>query len=103
MELEFVYLPKAEGVLSDEEWTAVEQALLDNPRAGDLVANTGGVRKLRVAFKGRGKRGAARTIYLHVDAQERVYFLLAYPKNVKENISAADKKELRALVAVLKR
>lgn len=103
MELEFVYLRTAEGVLSDEEWQVVERALLDNPRAGDLVAGTGGVRKLRVAFAGRGKSGSARTIYLHVDAQGRVYFLLAYAKNLQETISAAEKRILRALVADLKR
>jgi hypothetical protein len=102
MELEFVYLPKAEGVLSDEEWGIVEQTLLDDPQAGDLVAHTGGVRKLRVAFKGRGKSGSARTIYLHVDEQERVYFLLVYPKNVKADLSGADKKVLRAQVKELK-
>jgi hypothetical protein len=64
MELTFVYLRAARDVLNDEEWQVVENALLDNPEAGDLVAGTGGVRKLRVAFAGRGKRGSARTIYV---------------------------------------
>lgn len=101
MELTFVYLRAARDVLNDEEWQVVENALLDNPEAGDLVAGTGGVRKLRVAFAGRGKRGSARTIYLHVGAKQKVYFLLAYAKNVQETISAADKQVIKAIVAAL--
>lgn len=102
MELTFVYLRAARDVLNDEEWQVVENALLDNPEAGDLVAGTGGVRKLRVAFAGRGKRGSVRTIYLHVSAKQKVYFILAYAKNVQETISAADKQVIKATVAALK-
>ena len=103
MRLAFVYLPLAEKVLTDDEWRIVERQLLENPKAGDVIAGTGGVRKLRVAFEHRGKSGSARTIYLHVDARQRVYFLLAYAKNDQEDMSAAEKKQIRALVEHLKR
>ena len=70
MKLTFVYLPLFErtavGVLGDEEMQAVEQQLLDNPRAGDVEAGTGRVRKLRVPLPGRGKSGSARLIYLYI-------------------------------------
>jgi hypothetical protein len=98
----FVYLPLAETVLTDAEWQVVEQLLLDNPAAGAVISGTGGVRKLRVAFANRGKRGSARTIYLHVDSQERIYFLLAYAKNVQENLTNDQKRQIRAVVEQLK-
>jgi len=102
MNLTFVYHPAARDVLTVDEWQKVEQILLDNPDAGAVVRDTGGVRKLRVAFAGRGKRGSARTIYLHVAEHRKVYFIVAYAKNVRETISAEDKKAIRAVVAAIR-
>src|SRR4051812_40105256 len=102
MELVFVYFSAAQDVLTDEEWQVVEQLLLENPSAGDVIPGTNGLRKLRVAFANRGKRGSARTIYLHVTSKEKVYFLAAYAKNMQEDMTNDQKKALRALVATLK-
>jgi hypothetical protein len=102
MKLTFVYLPSSEGVLTDEEWQVVERYLLENPNVGDLIPGTGGLRKLRVAFANRGKRGSARTIYLHVAKKEKVYFLLAYAKNVQADMTSQQKRAISALVATLK-
>lgn len=102
MKLTFVYLPRAENVLSDDEWQLVERELLENPRAGDVIPGTGGVRKLRVAFTNRGKRSSARTIYLYVTAREKVFFLLTYGKNMQEDLTSDQKRTIRALVESLK-
>jgi hypothetical protein len=102
MKLTFIYFPAAQNVFTDEEWQVVEQSLLENPNAGDVIPGTGGLRKLRVAFTNRGKRGSARTVYLHVTNKEKVYFLAAYAKNVQEDLTNDQKKALRALVATLK-
>ena len=106
MNLTFVYTTEfdrmAEGILSDDELRLVEQQLLANPQAGAVVAGTGGVRKLRVALPGRGKRGSARIIYLYMAPDARIYFLLVYRKNVQATLSAQDKRRLAALVGVLK-
>ena len=100
--LEFVYLHTFErtraGVLSEAEVQSLEDALLVNPRAGDVVAGTGGVRKVRVAQQGRGKSGSARVIYLYVAEQSTVYLVLAYPKNVQGNLTAVQTRAVRALV-----
>jgi hypothetical protein len=45
--------------LSDEEYSALQWALVANPHAGDLVRGTGGVRKIRWGASGRGKRGGS--------------------------------------------
>jgi hypothetical protein len=80
----------------------MEEELVHNPRAGDLMANTAGVRKIRVANEGRGKRGSARVVYLHVEVRETVYLLLAFPKNVQANLSATEKAQVRMLVAQIR-
>jgi hypothetical protein len=105
--LEFVYLAMFErtrkAVLSDAEVRAVEDELLANPRAGAVMVNTDGVRKVRAAQEHRGKSGSARVAYLYVEEQETVYFILAFPKNVQGNLTAEQKKQVRALVAQIKR
>ena len=104
--LEFVYLALFErtrkGVLSDAEVKVVEDALLANPRVGVVMVNTGGVRKLRAAQEQRGKSGSARVAYLYVQEQATVYFILAFPKNVQGNLTAEQKKQVRAVVAQIK-
>ena len=104
--LEFVYLSVFErtrkGVLTDAEVKAVEDELLANPRAGAVMVNTDGVRKIRAAQGQRGKSGSARVAYLYVEEQETVYFLLAFPKNVQGNLTAQQKKQVRALVAQIR-
>lgn len=97
--LEFVYTDffrrTRKGVLTDEEMQAVENELLENPERGDTMGDTGGVRKIRAATEGRGKSGSARVAYLYVEERATVYFILAFPKNVQPNLTAAQKKVVR--------
>jgi hypothetical protein len=105
--LEFVYLGLFErtrkGVLTEAEMKAVEDELLSNPKAGAVIINTGGVRKVRAAQEGRGKSGSARVVYLYVPEQATVYFVLAFPKNVQGNLTAEQKRVVRTLVGDIKR
>ncbi|HEX6373935.1 MAG TPA: type II toxin-antitoxin system RelE/ParE family toxin [Longimicrobium sp.] len=104
--VEFVYLALFErtrkGVLTDAEMKEVEDALLANPRAGVVMVNTGGVRKVRAAQEFRGKSGSARVAYLYVEEQATVYFILAFPKNVQDNLTDEQKKQVRAVVAQIR-
>jgi hypothetical protein len=104
--LAFVYLATFErtvaGVLTDDDMWSVELQLLANPRAGTVVPGTGGVRKLRVAMPGQGKRGAARIIYLYTSDNERIYFILAYAKNQKSTLTEWEKHQIAAAVRQLK-
>jgi hypothetical protein len=44
-------------VLTDEEYSSLQNALIKDPEAGDLIPGSGGIRKLRWGVAGRGKRG----------------------------------------------
>lgn len=92
----------ADALLDDDDIRMVQLILSENPRAGDLVQGTGGVRKLRIATSGRGKRGGGRVLYLYVEIHSRVYFLAVFPKNEQPDITPAGYRALKALVQQLK-
>jgi hypothetical protein len=82
-------------LLTDHEIRELQVALIANPQAGDVIAGTGGVRKLRWRAPGRGKRGGYRVIYLARLAQGHIWMLTIYPKNVAENIPAHVLRQIR--------
>ena len=81
---------------------AIAVYLIDHPDAGAAIPGSGGVRKLRWPAKGKGKRGGARIIYLYVVLAERIYLIRCYAKNVKTDLTADEKKQLRQIAAYLK-
>lgn len=81
--------------LSDDEYGALQQALVANPEAGDVIPGSGGVRKLRWSIAGRGKRGGIRVIYYLRSRQGQIWMLTLYAKNVAENIPAYILKKIR--------
>lgn len=72
-----------------------------NPEAGDLVPQTGGIRKLRWALAGGGKRGGARVIYFFHNESFPVFLLAAYGKNEKANLTKAERNALAKLAPAL--
>jgi mRNA-degrading endonuclease RelE of RelBE toxin-antitoxin system len=84
-----------EEYLSDEEYGALQQALVANPEAGDVIPGSGGVRKLRWSVAGRGKRGGIRVIYYLRSRQGQVWMLTLHAKNVAERIPAHVLKKIR--------
>ena len=82
-------------LLSDDEMRELQMALIADPRAGDVIPGTGGVRKLRWRAPGRGKRGGYRVIYFARLAQGHIWMLTIYPKNVAENIPAHILRQIR--------
>jgi hypothetical protein len=75
--------------LSDDEFAALQLYMIVNPEVGDLIKGSGGVRKLRWAGSGRGKRGGIRVIYYLRSQQGQIWLLTAYAKNVRDTISGA--------------
>ena len=66
----------------------MQRALIANPTAGVLIAGTGGLRKIRWAISGKGKRGGVRVVYYVKVREGMIWMLTIYGKNVAENIPA---------------
>jgi len=81
--------------LSDEQYTELQLALIGNPELGLVIAGTGGVRKMRWAAPGRGKRGGYRVIYYVRRPKGVIWMLTMYPKNVADSIPAHVLREIR--------
>ena len=88
----------AEAIFTESEYDELVLFLAEHPDAGELIPGTGGVRKVRWAARGQGKRGGARVIYYFRDLNVPVYLLAAYAKNEKLNLSQKDKKMMSTLV-----
>lgn len=82
--------------MSDDEYRRLQQALINSPEAGPVIKGSGGVRKLRWAASGRGKRGGYRVIYYLRKPKGVVWMLTMYPKNVSDSIPANVLKQIRA-------
>ena len=96
------YSKRAAAIMSEDECDAVIEVIARDPRAGDLIPGTGGVRKLRIALEGRGKSGGARLIYYHHNDAWPVLLLEVFAKNEKANLSKAQRNTLAKVIAVLK-
>lgn len=92
-----VFTKQARELLSDETYAEFQQYLAQCPEAGDVMRETGGLRKIRWSVPGSGKKGGVRVIYYHVSAKAQVRLLLIYRKGVKDDLTPAEKKVLRKL------
>lgn len=93
----------ADRCLSEVERIALTDFVAAFPTAGDLVPNSGGVRKLRWRLAGRGKRGGARVIYFFGGVHIPLFLVMAYDKLRKADLTSAELKQMRELTAQLKR
>src|SRR5215813_3725783 len=93
-----VFTAQIKALVSDEEYAVLQRELVDDPEAGNVIAGTGGLRKIRMAARGKGKRGGARVIYFHFVAKDRIAMLLAYPKGVKDDLTVKEKRILAGIV-----
>ena len=86
------------ATLSDDEYRELQRGLLGHPEAGKVIPGSGGLRKLRWAFDGRGKRGGVRLIYYWFTAQGSLLLLFIYPKNVQDDLKPDQLKQLKRIV-----
>jgi len=95
------FLKDVRPLLSDAERSELVAFIGANPEAGEVIPGTGGVRKVRWALAGKGKRGGARVIYYHHSERLPVFMLAAYAKNEKANLSRAERNAMKRLVPIL--
>ena len=82
----------------------IQEDLLKNPVRGDLVQGLGGIRKARVAnpLRGKGKRGGYRYLFLYLENRSHVHLLYLLDTDEQEDLSDAERKALRTLVAQIR-
>lgn len=94
------YLRDAERIgMSDDDRLAAVHAVAADPSIGDLMEGTGGVRKFRLAGRGKGKSGGYRIITYFGGADIPVFVLAALSKGETANLSKAERNELKTIVS----
>ncbi len=104
MKATFIELPPFErhrqDYLSDESFRELQQMLMKNPEAGDVIEGTGGLRKVRHADakRGKGKRGGLRIIYYWWQIGKQFWLFTVYNKDEMDDLTAAQRKILKDLL-----
>lgn len=93
-----VFTRQVRELLSDDEYRVLQIALVARPDAGFLMVGTGGLRKIRWATKGKGKRGGSRVIYYWAVSQDQLLMLLIYSKSDRDDLSPDQAKILKRIV-----
>jgi mRNA-degrading endonuclease RelE of RelBE toxin-antitoxin system len=96
------FLADVNDVLSEGEREALVLYLARHPGTGDLMPQTGGLRKLRWTSKGKGKRGGSRVIYYFHNADVPLFLLAIFAKNVQSDLTPRQRKALAVQLAALK-
>jgi hypothetical protein len=97
-----LFVRQAADVWSDDDRMAFVDYIAANPEDGDVIPDTGGIRKVRWRRQGSGKRGGVRVIYFYHDAEMPLYLLMIYAKAQRENLNPDEKRRAQALVATIK-
>ena len=95
------FIRAADKLLDDSELLELIGCLALNPRIGDLLEGTGGIRKLRWRRGSRGKSGGVRVIYYFHDDSMPLYLLTMFAKGDRANLSRSERNALAALVHAL--
>jgi RelE toxin of RelE / RelB toxin-antitoxin system len=94
------YRRRAEELLTAGERDAVIDLIAYEPACGEIIPGSGGLRKVRVGRDGMGKRGGARVVYYFYNESFPILLLALYAKNEKDDLTAAEKRELAASIKV---
>lgn len=73
--------------LSEDEVFKIISDLASNPKKGDVIVGSGGLRKFRLAMDGKGKSGGFRIIHYYYSNDIPVFLITGFAKNEMENIS----------------
>lgn len=97
------FIRKAEKLMSVSEKTELINYVASDPKRGEIIPKTGGVRKLRFAREGQGKSGSYRVIYYYYDESNPVLLFTVFGKNERSNITDAEKNALYTVIQAIKK
>jgi hypothetical protein len=95
------YLADAERLFTAAEREAIVDLVASDPRCGVVIPGGGSVRKVRVGFGGRGKRGGARVLYMFGGDDLPVFLLAAFAKNEKADLTPTERAAMAKAVATM--
>ena len=93
-----IFTRQVTALLTDDEYGQLQVALSAHPDTGAIIPHSGGLRKIRWARSGKGKRGGVRAIYYWIVAEDQILMLLMYPKSEKDDLTTQQLKLLREIV-----
>ena len=88
--------------LTDEDLRELQNFIMRNPSAGDVIVKTGGAKKIRYALPGKGKSSGVRVIFTDITNKNRIYLLLCYGKSEQDDLTDIQKKQLEKLIRTIK-
>ena len=86
------------SLLTDEEYRQLQTALVLRPDLGPVIPGSGGLRKVRWSFSGRGKRSGIRAIYYWAVSHDKILMLFMYAKNELDDLTPEQLKVLRRII-----
>lgn len=104
MQAVFVELPAFQrnraDYLDDDDFARLQQYMMANPEAGDVVEQTGGLRKLRFADarRGKGKRSGLRVIYFRWTEGRQFWLYTLYDKDEASDLTAKERSTLKRML-----
>jgi hypothetical protein len=93
-----VFTRRVLKLMSDENYSELQQRLVADPEAGAVIRHSGGLRKVRWGRASRGKRGGVRAIYYWAPAYDTLLMLLIYGKNEQDDLTPDQLRTLKSLV-----
>ena len=93
-----IFTKRVNERLNDEQYRLLQWILVRAPESGKIIPGSGGLRKLRWAGSGRGKRGGIRLIYYWFPKQDRLLMLFLFAKNEQADLTVQQLKTLRLVV-----
>ena len=87
--------------LDDDDLLELQEFILKNPDAGDIIQGTGGLSKLRFALPGMGKSGGIRVLFVDFIRQEKIILVNCYSKSERDNISDKEKAAYKTLIKAI--
>lgn len=91
------------GDAADELLRAIQAQLDQKPERGAMVPGLGGVCKVRIAGRSKGKRGGYRCLYLYLEKRRHIHLLILLAKNEQEDATADQRSQMRQWVAEIKK
>ena len=93
-----IFTKQIQALVADDVYRGLQTRLAIDPKAGAVIRDSGGLRKIRLAARGKGTRGGARVIYFHLETRHQIAMLLAYGKDEQDDITADQRATLRKIV-----